>query len=175
MSFNIDGLDELQDGLKKAVQKGVDEVNKGLDRINNPDATESTPTVCPNCSAKLSVSRNIPVIKCEYCGSEFNNTNRTVVDSVIDFVEKQQKIVQENINNNSNIDADAKIKAREIREKERANREAKRLEHKVAKQKAHFVSGIIKLGVLGFLAYIYFQNQDIINPMIRSFIMQFTK
>jgi len=159
MGFDIDGLDELQDGIKKAVQKGVDEVNKGLDRINNPDSVkETTPTTCPNCSASLKVSREQAVITCEYCGSQFKNENRSIADSVFEFVEKTQKTAQESIQKQQEID--------------KAKNE-KRAEKKAAREKTKFVKAIIRLLILAFLLYLYYINQDIINPMIRDFLGQF--
>jgi len=103
MSFNdIEGLDKLQENVEKLAQagvkglnKGLDELSKGLERINNPEASEKSkvPEVCPYCGAKLPQDKEATTIKCEYCGAEFDNSNeKTIVDSVFDFVEKQQQI-----------------------------------------------------------------------------------
>lgn len=95
MGFDINGLDKLQDNLKQLAQTGVDELNKGLDRINNPEAAKAAqvPEVCPKCGANLPKDKEAAVIKCAYCGSEYDNSNaKSIVDSVFDFVEKQQQI-----------------------------------------------------------------------------------
>lgn len=159
MGFDIDGLDQLQDGLKKVVQKGVDEVNKGLDRINNPEsAKESVPTVCPNCGAKITYSKDQAYITCEYCGSQFKNENRSVVDSVFDFVEKQQQVAKEN--------------QQQVQEKIQREKELKAIK-KAKRESNRLIRSIFKLIILGFLLYIYYLNQDLLNPMIREFISQF--
>lgn len=161
MSFDIDGLDELQDGLKKVVQKGVDEVNKGLERINNPEsAKESVPTVCPSCGAKINYARDQVMVICEYCGSQFKNENRSVVDSVIDFVEKQQQVAKEN--------QDKMQESLQIKNEQKAIKRA-------AREKRRFVRGIFRLAVLGILFYLYYINQDLINPIIRDFISQLSQ
>jgi len=96
MSLEIDGLDKLQENLKQLAQTGVNELNKGLERINNPEAAKEksqVPENCPACGAKLPVDREASVIKCDYCGAEYDNSNaKSIVDSVFDFVEKQQQI-----------------------------------------------------------------------------------
>ena len=94
-NFDIEGLDELQDNLKKLANKGVKELNRGLERINNPGAEKESavPEECPYCGAKLSVNKDAQVIKCAYCGTEFDNSaSKSIVDSVFDFVEKQQDV-----------------------------------------------------------------------------------
>lgn len=159
MGFDIDGLDELQDGLKKVVQKGVDEVNKGLDRINNPESAKApVPTVCPNCGAKFTYTKDQAMIVCEYCGSQYKNENRSMVDSVFEFVEKQQKVAKEN-------QSQAQERLQYERE-QKAIRKAKR-------EQRRMIRGIFKLAILGILFYIYYINQDMFNPMIRDFISQF--
>ena len=35
MGYNINGLDDLSENLKKLAEKGVSELNKGLDKLNN--------------------------------------------------------------------------------------------------------------------------------------------
>lgn len=95
--FNIEGLDELQDNLKSLAEKGVKELNKGLNRINNPEGYKeeknAVPDVCPYCGAKLPVDSTATTIKCEYCGAEYDNSStRSIADSIFDFVEKQQEI-----------------------------------------------------------------------------------
>lgn len=96
MSLDIDGLDELQDNLKQLAEKGVKELNKGLNRINNevsPEGKSAVPEVCPYCGAKLPQGSDSPTVKCDYCGAEFDNSNaKSIVDSVFDFVEKQQQV-----------------------------------------------------------------------------------
>ena len=96
MGYNINGLDDLSENLKKLAEKGVSELNKGLDKINqdinSKNEKPKVPGVCPYCGAKLSVNSE-PVVKCDYCGAEFDNSaSRTIADSVFDFVEKQQQI-----------------------------------------------------------------------------------
>lgn len=94
MGLDINGLDKLQDNLKQLAQTGVNEINKGLDRINNPDAAKTqVPDACPKCGANLPKDKEATVIKCQYCGTEYDNSAaRSIVDSVFDFVEKQQEI-----------------------------------------------------------------------------------
>lgn len=117
--FNIEGLDELQNNLKQLASKGVKELNKELNRINNPEAAKkdsAVPDECPYCGAKLNKDSEATVIKCAYCGSQFDNSNaRTIVDSVFDFVEKQQEIgikEREARLNEARIKAEIKLKKR---------------------------------------------------------------
>ena len=122
MNFNIDGLDELQDNLKQLAEKGVKEINKGLNRINNngEEAEKSgVPEKCPYCGAALPVGSEEPTIKCDYCGAEFDNSNdKSIVDTVFDFVEKQQQI--------SLKEREMKLKAETLKaEKRRAKRKKK--------------------------------------------------
>lgn len=95
--MSINGLDDLQGNLKKLAEKGVSELNKGLDRINNEingqQEKNKVPDVCPYCGAKLPVNSEDDIIKCAYCGAEFDNSaSKTIADSVFEFVEKQQQI-----------------------------------------------------------------------------------
>lgn len=95
MNLDIEGLDELQENITKLANKGVKELNRGLERINNSDSTgkANVPEKCPYCGAALPVDSSAPVIKCEYCGAEFDNGNEgSIVDSIFDFVEKQKDI-----------------------------------------------------------------------------------
>ena len=97
MGLNINGLDELQGNLKQLAEKGVKELNKGLDKINSDlNGTEEkskVPEKCPYCGATLPVDKEAATIKCDYCGAEFDNSAaRTIADSVLDFVERQQQI-----------------------------------------------------------------------------------
>lgn len=168
MKFDIDGLDHLQEGLQQVVQKGVNEINKGLDRINNPDAVnkESVPSVCPNCSAKLNLDKSKPVIKCEYCGTSFDNTqNKTLADNVFEFVEKQQKFAQEQHKINQ--------------EQERLRREEELLKAKLKaeKRKERFASGIFRrivwLSLLAYGGYYYLQNKPYIDVQVMDLINSF--
>ena len=96
MNFDIDGLDKLQDNLKQLANTGVNQLNKSLDRINNNmngEGKSQVPEKCPYCGASLPANSEASVIKCEYCGAEFDNSSeKTIVDSVFDFVERQQQI-----------------------------------------------------------------------------------
>lgn len=100
---DIEGMDKLQENLGKLAEtgvkglnKGLDELNKGLNRLSNPEAVKKeskVPEVCPYCGAKLPQDKEAEVIKCAYCGAEFDNSNeKSIVDSVFDFVEKQQQM-----------------------------------------------------------------------------------
>ena len=128
MSFDIEGLDKLQEGLKQVVQTGVNEINKGLDRINNPESanaksTSGVPAVCPYCGAKLNTNTEDAEIVCEYCGTKFDNSNaRSIVDSVFDFVEKQQKIA-----------ADEKARQAEIAREKAAKKVVKKKKSRIGK------------------------------------------
>lgn len=142
MNFDIEGLDKLQEGLKQLAQTGVNELNKGLDRINNPDAAgakkAAVPDACPYCGAKLNTISEEPEIVCEYCGARFDNSSqRSIVDSVFDFVEKQQKIQQD--------------------EKQRkAERERERQIRKAAKKRGSRIRGFFVLMIIViFLMYYY--------------------
>ena len=108
MKFDeIDGLDKLEENLGKLAQvgvnglnKGLSEINKNLERVADPNAFKKSvaqvPEVCPYCGAKLEQGSDKPVVVCEYCGSQFDNSSeKTIVDSVFDFVEKQQKFAKE--------------------------------------------------------------------------------
>lgn len=122
MGFEIDGLDKLQEGLKNLVQNGVNELNKGLDRLNNPEQNDdkaNVPEVCPYCGARLDNTSREAVIKCDYCGAQFDNSSeRTIADSIFDFVEKQQKIEAEKQNK--------KLEIQRIKAEEKAARRAAR-------------------------------------------------
>ena len=87
MGYNINGLDDLSDNLKKLAEKGVSELNKGLDKLNNDinakNEKPKVPEVCPFCGAKLLVNLE-PVVKCAYCGAEFDNSpSRTIADLIL--------------------------------------------------------------------------------------------
>jgi len=145
MGFNlgdIEGLDKLQDGLKQAVQTGVNELNKGLEKLNNPEEAKSNvPETCPYCGAKLPQDSELETIKCAYCGAEFDNSQaKTIVDSVFDFVEKQQQIAKEQKDKELEL---AKIKAQE--------KAAKR----AARKKHAFVRNFIFLVII-LLAFLYY-------------------
>ena len=166
MRFDIDGLDELQENIQQAVQKGVDELNKGIGKFNesvsyggssNKSASnESEYTTCPNCSARL-VSLDNGVKKCEYCGATFGtakkNTNRSsMMDSVFDFVERQQKLnmeTQAQKLENERIKAELKIKRLERYHKRRAVRK---------------LIGIVILVILGYYCY---THQDVVNAVLQ--------
>lgn len=142
MGFDIDGLDKLQDNLKQLAQTGVNELNKGLDKLNNIDGSKDKPLVpefCPSCGAKLPIDKEAPVIKCAYCGAEYDNSaTKSIVDSVFDFVEKQQQI--------------------SIKEKER-QLELQRLkaEKRAAKRKkSGFIKFILLIIVVFVILYYYF-------------------
>lgn len=102
MNFNdIEGWDKLQENVGKiaevgvkGINKGLDEISKSINKINNPESAKSkVPEVCPYCGAKLPQNKELDTIKCSYCGTEFDNSEeKTIVDSVFDFVEKQQQI-----------------------------------------------------------------------------------
>lgn len=97
MSTNNNEFDDLKGNLKKLAEKGVSELNKGLDRLNDDLKLQyektKVPTECPYCGAKLPVDSETSTIKCDYCGAQFDNSStRTIADSVFDFVEKQQQI-----------------------------------------------------------------------------------
>lgn len=156
MGFNfndIEGLDKLQDGIKQVVQTGVNELNKGLDYINNPDEAKkqrqaNVPDVCPYCGAKLPKDSSADVIKCAYCGSEFDNSsNGSIVDSVFDFVEKQQKIAMEQKEQQIEL---AKAKAQQ--------KAAKR----AARRKHAFVRNVILLIIIVFFLMYYYYNYMVI-------------
>ena len=53
MGYNINGLDDLSENLKKLAEKGVSELNKGLDKINqdinSKNEKPKVPEVCPYC------------------------------------------------------------------------------------------------------------------------------
>lgn len=142
MNFDIDGLDKLQDNLKQLAQTGVNELNKGLDKLNNIDGSKDKPQVpenCPSCGAKLPVDKEAAVIKCEYCGAEYDNSSaKSIVDSVFDFVEKQQQI--------------------SIREKERQLELQKlKAEKKAARRKkAGFIKFILLIIIVFVILYYYF-------------------
>lgn len=127
MGFDIEGLDKLAEGLKTLAQTGVNELNKGIDRINNPDhenAKGNVPNVCPYCGAQLDNESSETVVKCEYCGAKFDNSaDRTIADSIFDFVEKQQKIAQEQKDKKLEIE---KIKAQAKAEERAAKRALRR-------------------------------------------------
>lgn len=172
MKFDIDGLDKLHENIQQVVQKGVDELNKGLDKFNDSvnersasgsSQTKSTVTdTCPNCSAKL-VSLGNGVKKCEYCGSEFgsarqNTSGRTMMDSVFDFVEKQQHLNME-------------TQAQRI-EKERIKAEIKLKKM----ERRHRRSAIRKLFTLVFLivfGYYCYTHQDVVNTVIQIISAEF--
>ncbi|MDO4187851.1 MAG: hypothetical protein Q4D29_02575 [Lachnospiraceae bacterium] len=141
MNFDIDGLDELQDNLKQLAEKGVKEINKGLNRINNgPEASgkSAVPEKCPYCGATLSTNSEEPVIKCEYCGAQFDNSSsKSIVDSVFDFVEKQQQVT---------------LQEREIRLKEMAAKAEKKREKRKKKNRAFF---FLLLIMIFAILYIY--------------------
>lgn len=120
-NFDIEGLDELQGNLKQLAETGVKELNKGLNRLNNPQGAKTNskakvPEVCPYCGAKLPVDSDAATIKCEYCGAEYDNSNeKSIVDSVFDFVEKQQEIGQKEREKRleiARLKAEAKLKKR---------------------------------------------------------------
>lgn len=93
--FDIEGLDELKGNLKQLAEKGVKEVNRGLERLNGlePSEKSAVPENCPYCGAKLPINEERATIVCEYCGAKFDNSKaKSIADSVFDFVEKQQKI-----------------------------------------------------------------------------------
>ena len=80
------------------------------------------PEVCPYCGAKLLINSE-PVVKCAYCGAEFDNSpSRTIADSVFDFVEKQQQIGLEERRRQLE---EAKIKAEIKREKRKKKNKIK--------------------------------------------------
>lgn len=161
MGMDIEGLDKLQEGLQKVVQKGVDELNKGLDRINNPEGTSETkvPTKCPNCNATLNIDTEDPVITCEYCGTKIKNVpNKSVVDSVFDFVEKQQQFASETIVKKAEVEAQRKVE----REARKARRRAARL-----------IRRIIFLIIVIVLAIFYINNREAIDAIIMPLITEF--
>jgi len=142
---DIEGLDELQKNFKKLAESGIKELNKGMDRLNGKESKEASavPKECPYCGAKLNIDSEEPVIVCEYCGAKFDNSSdRSIVDSVFDFVEKQQKVAMEEI-------------ARK-QEMERARQEAKR-----ARKKSHFFRNIVFLFII-IMALLYFYSQYMI-------------
>lgn len=162
--MEIDGLDELKEGLQKVVQKGVDELNRGLDRINNPDKKPSSTDTCPNCTAKLKFNSSDKYITCEYCGSQVENT-RSVVDTVFDFVEKQQKVASENIN--------AKAKMDEIKAEREAYKLQRKLEMRERRRKARFVRKIIFLCFIIACGYYYVNNKAVVDANILPIISNF--
>lgn len=169
--MEIDGLDELKEGLQKVVQKGVDELNRGLDRINNPDKKPMSTDTCPNCTAKLNFSSSDRYITCEYCGTQVEN-NRSVVDTVFDFVEKQQKAASANNAANNSTSA-AKARLDEIK----AEHEALKLERKIAmkerRRKARIVRKIIFLCFIIACGYYYVNNKAVVDANILPIISNF--
>lgn len=166
MKMDIDGLDKLQDGLQKALQKGVDELNKGLDRINNPEVKNSVPSNCPNCNAKINITSDDPTITCEYCGTQFDNTkNKSVVDSVIDFVEKQQQMASDHVDKNSDL---AALKAKQAMLKEEA-----KLERRRRREKKRAIRRIIFLIVLIAFGYYYINNREAVESIILPVVSNF--
>lgn len=150
MGFNfndIEGIDKLQEGLKQAVQTGVNEINRGLDYINNPEEAKkqkqsNVPDVCPYCGAKLPKDAEAETITCEYCGAKFDNSSTgSIVDSVFDFVEKQQKIARET--------KDKEIELAKIKAQEKAARRAARKKHS-------FRRNVILLIVIVFILFYYY-------------------
>jgi len=164
MGFNlndIEGLDKLQDGLKQVVQTGVNEINRGLDRINNPEEAKknkeaNVPDVCPYCGAKLPKDSEADVIKCEYCGAQFDNSSTgSIVDSVFDFVEKQQKIA---------MDAKQKdMESARVKAQLKAEKRAERMERKKRANRRNFFLLII---IILILAYCY--SHGMLNPFINQ-------
>ena len=142
MGLEIDGLDKLSDNLKQLAQTGVNELNKGLDKLNNIDGSKDKPAVpenCPSCGAKLPIDKDAPVIKCSYCGAEYDNSSaKSIVDSVFDFVEKQQQI--------------------SIKEKER-QLELQRIkleQRKERRRKTRFIRFILLILLVFVILYYYF-------------------
>lgn len=140
MNLDINGLDKLQDNLKQLAQTGVDELNKGLERINNPDAAKSqVPDACTCCGASLPKNKEAAVIKCEYCGTEFDNSSvRSIADSVFDFVERQQEISAKERNKHLEL----KLKKAELKAARR--------------KKAGFIRFILLILVVFAILYYYF-------------------
>lgn len=176
MKLDINGLDKLQDNIQQAVQKGVqkgvDELNRGLDRfnenINNDNKSKNGDAAnfdkCPNCSASLTILDN-GIKKCQYCGAEYgsasqNINGKTVMDSVFDFVEKQQKINMEN-------------HAQKL-EKERIKTEMK-LKKLERKHKRNVVRRILSLAFLLALLYYCYLNQDLVSSIINSIMQNIPK
>lgn len=167
MKMDIDGLDKLQEGIQKAVQKGVNELNRGLDRINNPQENNSAPSICPNCNAKLNILSDSNIVTCEYCGSQFDNIkNKSVVDSVFDFVEKQQKFATEQMAANRAANAEnVAAKAQKAAEKEAIKEELRR-----RRRIRHRIKRIIFLIALIGFGYYYTNNKEACDAVILPFI-----
>ncbi len=167
--MKIEGLDKLGDNLESLVQKGVDELNKGLDRINNgttgsSQSASKVPTQCPNCAAPLNanLSPDHPYIICEYCGTRFDNIQtKSVVDSVFDFVEKQQKVASENM-----------ARKAEIRAEMEARHEIARAEARRRARPRKIIRTIIFLAVIVGFAYYYVQNKAMVDAAVMPVIQQ---
>lgn len=140
MSFDINDLDRLKGNLQNVVQRGVDELNKGLEQINNGgEKAPVVPQECPYCGAKLDVDSEEPTIVCAYCGTKYDNTkSKTIADSIFEFVEKQQDVAK--------VEAQRKL----AREQEKAAKRARR-------RKNALVRNVIIL-VLLILAFMYYTN-----------------
>lgn len=140
MSFDINDLDRLKGNLQNVVQRGVDELNKGLEQINNGgEKAPVVPQECPYCGAKLDVDSEEPTIVCAYCGTKYDNTkSKTIADSIFEFVDKQQDVAK--------VEAQRKL----AREQEKAAKRARR-------RKNALVRNVIIL-VLLILAFMYYTN-----------------
>lgn len=138
MSFDINDLDRLKGNLQTAVQRGVDELNKGLEQLNNGGEKDPVvPSECPYCGAKLDVGSEDPVVVCSYCGSKFDNSkSKTIADSIFEFVEKQQDVAK--------TEAAKKL----LKEQEKAERRARR-------KKNSLVRNVILL-ILIIFAFMYY-------------------
>ena len=139
--FDIEGLDELKGNLKQLAEKGVKEVNRGLERLNGLEPSEKSqvPENCPYCGAKLPINDESATIVCEYCSAKFDNSKaKSIADSVFDFVEKQQKIDLE---------------------KKQAALEAARLkmaEKKIKRRKGSAIRFLLLIMLIFAILYVYF-------------------
>ena len=66
----------------------------------------------------------------------------------------------------------AKENQQQVQEKIQREKELKAIK-KAKRESNRLIRSIFKLIILGFLLYIYYLNQDLLNPMIREFISQF--
>lgn len=140
MNFEINDLDRLKGNLQNVVQRGVDELNKGLEHINNGgEKAPVVPQECPYCGAKLDVDSEEPTIVCAYCGTKYDNTkSKTIADSIFEFVEKQQDVAK--------VEAARKL----AKEQEKAAKRARR-------KKNSIVRNVILL-ILVVFAFMYYMN-----------------
>ena len=165
--MEIEGLDKLSEGLQKVVQTGVNELNKGLDKVNSAlsEGAEdsSIPVKCPGCGASLHPSTEA-IIKCEYCGNEFNNTqSKTVVDKVLDFVSDQQKFAQEMVSQKATQKTETEIA------KEAARAEAK-IKAKAHLRVSRMISRILRLVFLLILVGFYLKNKESLDALLGPYV-----